>query len=274
MILGQPDFSVEPTHAQPQPDSLFTGFDQGGVLLIDNNGLRLPTLQEVYGDEIPPLFELAHNDSGAIFSPHPFHGTPAKAHGALAYHPINIFRSLPYSISSIITSAWHLWNWYRSHRFCGSCGHPTAPHDSLRAIQCTDCSKVTFPVICPAIIVAITCGEKILLVRNARGPVTRFVLVAGYVEVGETLEHAVRREVEEEVGIQLKSLRYVGNQPWGLSGTHMFAFQADADDTQPIHVQESELTDARWFHRSELEPTAHTVSVAFELMERFRKGEL
>lgn len=274
MILGQPDFSVEPLHALAEPSSLFAGFDQGRVLLMDDGGLRLPTLQEVYGDSFPSLFELAHNGQNAIFSPHPFSGVPAAEKGALQYHPINIFRSLPYSVSSLITSSWHLWNWYQGHRFCGSCGQPHAPHADLRALKCTVCGKMVFPVICPAIIVAITCGERILLVRNERGPVPRFVLVAGYVEVGETLEHAVRREVLEEVGIELGTLRYVGNQPWGLSGTHMFAFQAEADDTQPIRIQESELTDARWFHRSELLPNEHTVSVAFEMIERFRKNEL
>ena len=92
-------------------------------------------------------------------------------------------------------------------------------------------------------------------------------------EVGETLEHAVRREVMEEVGLRLGALRYLGDQPWGVSGSQMFAFQAEALDGG-IRLQESELSEARWFRRDELEPQGRTVSIALELIERFRTGTL
>ena len=95
-------------------------------------------------------------------------------------------------------------------------------------------------------------------------------LIAGYVEVGETLEHAVHREVKEETGLDISDLRYLGDQPWGISGSHMFAFHATADPNQPIHIQESELTEARWFDRSELAPRGSMISIASELIERFR----
>ena len=91
--------------------------------------------------------------------------------------------------------------------------------------------------------------------------------------MGETLEHAVRREVMEEVGLRLGPLRYLGDQPWGVSGSQMFAFQAEALDGD-IRLQESELSEAGWFRRDELEPHGHTVSIALELIERFRTGAL
>ena len=129
-------------------------------------------------------------------------------------------------------------------------------------------------MIAPAVIVAITCGDRILLARNARSPDPHFALIAGYVEVGENLEHALRREVMEEVGIVLDEVHYLMDQPWGLSGSHMFAFHATAKDDQPLHIQESELTEARWFDRSELTPRDNTFSVASVLIERFRLGTL
>ena len=122
-------------------------------------------------------------------------------------------------------------------------------------------------------IVAITRGDSILLARSVRSTFRHHSLISGYVEVGETLEHAVRREVMEEVGLRLGPLRYLGDQPWGVSGSQMFAFQAEALDGD-IRLQESELSEAGWFRRDELEPHGHTVSIALELIERFRTGAL
>ena len=123
-------------------------------------------------------------------------------------------------------------------------------------------------------IVAITDGDRILLARNARGEARHYALIAGYVEVGKTLAHAVRREVLEEVGLRVKNLRYLGDQPWGVSGSLMFAFHAELDGSPEITLQQSELADAQWFARDALAPSAHRVSIAFELIERFRRGEL
>ena len=129
-------------------------------------------------------------------------------------------------------------------------------------------------MIAPAVIVAITSGDKILLAQNLRSKYKHHALIAGYVEVGETLEHAVHREVKEETGLDISELRYLGDQPWGISGSHMFAFHATADPNQPIHIQESELTEARWFDRSELAPRGSMISIASELIERFRLNTL
>ena len=93
-------------------------------------------------------------------------------------------------------------------------------------------------------------------------------------EVGESAETAARREALEDVGLELRNLRYVGDQPWGITGSHMFAFCAEADAALPIRLQQSELADARWVRRDQLEPCDRPVSVAAELIERFRLGKL
>lgn len=100
-------------------------------------------------------------------------------------------------------------------------------------------------MIAPAIIVALTCGDAILLAKSANSPWKHYGLVAGYVEVGETLEQAVRREVMEEVGLPVPHLRYVGSQPWGVSGSLMCAFQGETDSSLPLKIQRSELADAQ-----------------------------
>ena len=127
-------------------------------------------------------------------------------------------------------SCWHLWAWYGRNRFCGRCAHPLVPDAAERALRCEGCGLVVYPAIAPAVIVAITRGDSILLARSVRSTFRHYSLISGYVEVGETLEHAVRREVMEEVGLRLGALRYLGDQPWGVSGSQMFAFQAEALD--------------------------------------------
>ena len=277
MIFSQPDFSVQPVQAPVRNESLFACFNKGKILMHDENGrLTLPTMAQL-SSVLPASFspfELAHTDSVSIFCPHPFDNFDLPETEKLRYKEVGVFRALPYDTAALITTSWHLWSWYQNNRFCGRCGCENQPDEKERALRCRSCGKLLFPIICPAIIVAITCGDRILLVRNARSTFTHYALVAGYVEVGETLEHAVHREVLEEVGIKLSSLRYIGNQPWGVSGSHMFAFHATADDDQPIHLQESELTEARWFRRDELKPREHMVSIAAELIERFRLGTL
>ena len=118
-------------------------------------------------------------------------------------------------------------------------------------------------------------GDKvILLAKNATSPWKHYGLVAGYVEVGETLEQAVRREVMEEVGLPVRDLRYIGSQPWGVCGSLMCAFQGETDSSLPLKIQRSELADAKWVSRDQLAAPERTVSVALEMIERFRQGRL
>lgn len=162
----------------------------------------------------------------------------------------------------------------RRNRFCGGCGGRMEHDGAERALRCPACGQVNYPMIAPAIIVALTCGDAILLAKSANSPWKHYGLVAGYVEVGETLEQAVRREVMEEVGLPVHHLRYVGSQPWGVSGSLMCAFQGETDSSLPLKIQRSELADAKWVSRCQLSAPASTFSVAQELIERFRQGKL
>ena len=139
---------------------------------------------------------------------------------------------------------------------------------------CPACNTVVYPKISPAIIVAIRSNDKILLANNANFAANWYSLVAGFVDVGETLEETVRREVKEEVGLDVWNIRYYGSQPWELSGSMMIGFIADADENQPIQTDDKEITHAAWFTRDNLPNHPKNVSIAGEMIEQFARGEL
>ena len=191
------------------------------------------------------------------------------------YKEINSFRTLnPREIAWICIVGFQLNNWYLENKFCGKCGTKTAEKQDERAIICPNCSTVVFPKISPAIIVAILCKDKILLAHNSNFEQKRYSLVAGYVDVGETLEETVMREVKEEVGLDVKNIRYYKSQPWAFSGSMMIGFTAEADDTQPIRPDNVEITEADWFSRENLPNHPPKISIAGEMIDKFKKGEL
>ena len=191
------------------------------------------------------------------------------------YKEINSFRTLnPREIAWICIVGFQLNNWYMENKFCGKCGTKTAEKSDERAIICPNCSTVVFPKISPAIIVAILCKDKILLAHNSNFEQKRYSLVAGYVDVGETLEETVMREVKEEVGLDVKNIRYYKSQPWAFSGSMMIGFTAEADDTQPIRPDNVEITEADWFSRENLPNHPPKISIAGEMIDKFEKGEL
>lgn len=163
-------------------------------------------------------------------------------------------------------------NWYGRNRFCGTCGSRTRHKTDERALSCPECGATVYPRISPAIIVAITCNNKILLARSPHFPAGFHSLIAGYVDIGESLEETVIREVKEEVGLDVRNIRYYKNQPWPLSGSMMVGFFAEADETQPISINTKEISEAAWFTRGNLPQYPLKISIAGEMIEKFDRG--
>lgn len=170
--------------------------------------------------------------------------------------------------------ALQLKNWYKQNKFCGKCGAATVRKKDERAVLCPSCENTLYPSISPAIIVAILCNDKILLARGARFPEGFFSLVAGYVDVGESLEEAVAREVREEVGLEIKNIKYVCSEPWPFSGSMMIGFVAEAIENQTIKIDNKEIVEANWFGHNNLPNHPPTRSISGEIIEKFKKGEL
>lgn len=193
----------------------------------------------------------------------------------LSFQEINFFRKVGrQEIAWVSLVGFQLRNWYAQNKFCGTCGTKTQHKSDERALVCPNCQAVVYPKVSPAIIVAITCNDKLLLARNTRFPSAWYSLVAGYVDVGETLEEALEREVMEEVGLEVKNIRYYKSQPWPLSGSMMIGYIAEADDKQPIIIDEKEIAEAAWFTRGNLPEHPSTISIAGEMIEKFERGEL
>lgn len=197
------------------------------------------------------------------------------AGSCLNYHDISFFRSTQQrEIAWVCIAGYQLMNWYLQNKFCGKCGAPTQHKPDERALNCTVCQTTFYPKISPAIIVAIICNDKILLARNTQFSGNWYSLIAGYADVGETLEETVAREVKEEVGLEVTNIRYYKSQPWPLSGSVMIGFTAEADDNQPVVADKVEIAEAAWFSRGNLPPHSSSISIAGEMIEKFEKGEL
>ena len=173
-------------------------------------------------------------------------------------------------------TGYQIHKWYLEHQFCGCCGTKMILHEKERAMQCLNCGRVEYPQICPSVIVGITNGNHILMTKYAKNHSSyqKYALVAGYAEVGESLEDTVRREVWEEVGIRVKNIRYYKSQPWSFTDALLVGFFCEADGDSEIHMDQEELSEAKWFDRNHLprEHSESSISLTGEMIEVFKKG--
>ncbi|MFN8207864.1 MAG: NAD(+) diphosphatase [Bacteroidales bacterium] len=200
---------------------------------------------------------------------------PGPLESTFQFIEISFFRKTrQQEVAWVCITGLHLFNWYTQNKFCGKCGARTQQKPDERALLCPQCNTTAYPKISPAVIVAIISSDKILLARNANFPGSWYSLLAGYADVGESLEETVIREVKEEAGLDVHNIRYYKSQPWPLSGSLMIGFVAEADEKQPIVIDANEITEAAWFQRGELPSHPHNISIAGEMIERFERGEL
>ncbi len=168
-------------------------------------------------------------------------------------------------------TALHIINWYNNNKFCGSCGKAMHHSKTERAMVC-DCGNTVYPVISPAVIVAVINKDRILLTKYSRRH-SHWALVAGYTEIGEAAEETVRREVMEETGLKVKNIRYYKSQPWGLSSSVLFGFICEVDGSDEIKLDNDELKEGRWFSSAEIDFDDDDFSLTREMIGKFRSGD-
>lgn len=185
---------------------------------------------------------------------------PARAIDHLAEQPgweflplVQLVDHGPKPVRFALMVGYEYWTWYESAQYCGRCG-AKAEHDGReRMMRCPECGLMTFPKVFPAVIIGITRPDsKVLATRYAGRPYSNYALVAGFCEMGETVEQTVHREVMEEVGLRVKNLRYYKSQPWPDSSSLLFGFFCELDGPADITLDENELSYAEWVDREQL----------------------
>ena len=194
--------------------------------------------------------------------------------GTYSFEPIRLIRYKGVDdLCFAAWTAWHLYVWYRNNRFCGCCGSRTEHDSKERMLRCPVCGNMIFPKISPAIIVGVTDGDRLLMSKYAGRDYTHYALIAGYTEIGETLEQTVQREVMEEVGLKVKNIRYYKSQPWGIDGNILMGFYCDLDGDDTIHIDEKELSLAEWHTRGALPAKDDGMTITREMIRIFDEGK-
>lgn len=160
-------------------------------------------------------------------------------------------------------------NWDKNHMYCGRCGTKTIIKEDEMAKVCPNCGFMSFTRLSPAIIVAITKEDKLLMANHTRSPKDKYSLIAGFVEAGETIEETVHREVFEEIGLKVKNIKYFASQSWPFPHSLMLGFTAEYESGD-IHIDESEIRDAKWFKKDDIQPLDSNISIASSLIDWFK----
>lgn len=217
-----------------------------------------------------------------FFDPVAYHH-PAVPDDHVFYELRGLMLALPPVDAAMAASARGLLNWHHSHRFCSTCGQPSAMIMSGWQRRCPACKTTHFPRTDPVVIMLVLRANKVLLGRSPGWPEGMYSALAGFVEPGESPEGAVRREVREETGVTVGAVHYVGAQPWPWPNSLMLGFVAEAKD-EAITLDPVEMEDACWLTREEvvdvvagLHPSVRrprSGAIAFDLISRWLSGDL
>lgn len=265
--------------AKIEPDSWVLFFNAGKLLVIENqeNTITFPTYDELKGtkfkkilsDKSQYLFEL---DKKAFFR--------VELSDEEAVHIIEVtggkfekrfyFRHVaPKEFVLAAITGFHLDGWYIKNRFCGSCASELVHDNKERMMRCPCCNNMVYPRINPAVIVAVTNGDKILLTKYRDREYKKYALIAGFTEIGESFEETVRREVMEEVGIKVKNIRYYKSQPWGFADNILAGYFCEVDGNDELIMDEDELSVAEWVEKSEIPVKEDGLSLTNEMIMTF-----
>lgn len=236
---------------------------------LDENGLVLPTVSQI-GMKREYIYIFSLNDT-KFFLLEDCSGLENN----FEYKDIREIQATKLASREIMYSVYtgkHLRDWYRDNHFCGRCGSPMKHSETERAKVCTECGYTAYPRIMPAVIVGVTNGDTILLTKYRTG-FNHNALIAGFIEIGETVEEAVAREVMEEAGIKVKNIRYYKSQPWGTANDILLGYYCDVDGDTTIQMDANELKYAQWVERDDIVLQPDDFSLTNEMMNMFKQGQ-
>ena len=256
----------------PSPDDRVFLFSPPKMLAREGEGreIRFPRLKDFarLPGELIYLFSI---DGEKFFLAQP--DGEWEAPGFSLLHTGAIRGCTPPELSFAAATAMQLDRWYRDNRFCGRCGGEMARDTKERMLYCPRCKNTVYPKISPCIITGITDGDRILLTKYARSGYNHYALVAGFCEIGESFEETLRREVAEEVGLEVENIRYWASQPWSFSDSLLAGFFCDVRGSRTPRLVDGELKEASWFSRAEIPVSDDGVSLTRAMIEAFRQGK-
>ncbi len=244
---------------------------QESKLLVEEgpSGVNLPCLIHITELGLGPLREhyLGLLDDRPCYAVEVAEGTMPPA--GMAFEGLRqVYGRLDEGLFWIAARAVQIIDWDRTHQFCGRCGVPLRTKADERAKECPQCGLLHFPRLAPAIIVLVEQGNQLLLARSRHFMPGMYSVLAGFVEPGESLEEAVAREVKEEVGIEIKDIKYFGSQPWPFPHSLMIGFTATYAGGE-ISRDDKEIEDAGWFSVEKLPRIPGKISIARKLIDGF-----
>ena len=258
---------------QPEPEDyalIFTP-DRTVYCCVQNGELTLPRIRDIGTFDAAAAQYAFCIDRTAYY----LVGAHPEAAEPFSYLPSAQLRAMTAHTSTALFAAAageSLFRWYSSQQFCGRCGRRMKKSTVERAMVCPACGNTVYPKICPAVIAAVHDGDRLLLTRYRGRAFKKYALIAGFNEIGESIEDTVRREVLEEAGVHVKNLRFYKSQPWVFTDTLLMGFFCELDGSDRITMQESELSEAGWFHRSTLPEDYSHISLTGEMIDQFRLG--
>lgn len=264
-----------PEIKSPEDDSqaLYIVF-QAGKLIVD---MRSPQLCLVSGSDVAANgWQPARRHFMGYWHEQPcFSLEIAEAQvDPMRYQVGNLYQLLgrvPHEVFALAGRASQLLAWERDHQFCGRCGGAMELDEAERAMRCAPCGTINYPRIAPCVITLVTRGEELLLARNANFPIEMFSTLAGFIEAGEDAEECLRREVREEVGVDVGELSYFDSQSWPFPNQLMLGYFAQYESGD-IQVDGEEIAEARWFHYSDLPNIPPEASISGQLIRSYVRG--
>ena len=264
---------------EPKEDSLVLVFQNNKILLMKNEDeIKLPTFKDFDNNiNIRYVFSIDEKQFFLLDVDESLDFVFTMEDMGYIFFDVAKLRKVKHSwIRYGATMGSHFYDWYSTSRFCGCCGKKLMHSKKERMLYC-ECGNSIYPKICPAIIAGVIDGDKILITKYGDNIRTRYALIAGYTEIGETIEETVEREVMEEVGVKVKNIRYYKSQPWGFSDTLLFGFFCNLDGSNELHINTDELSYGGWFSRDELKSMNikdDGVSLTYDMMSKFIEGKV
>lgn len=243
-------------------------FQDNQFLLNEKEQIRFPYVEEFVGEKVY-LFSIGEENYFL------YQGKPVEEKEGTLWVVSRYFRDCSMSKEKRFAAmvAHHLATWYENSKYCGHCGNRLVHSSKERMMECPVCGNMVYPRISPAVIVAVRDGDSLLMSKYPNQQGKRYNLIAGFTEIGETLEECCIREVFEETGIRIHNVQYYRSQPWGLSGSLLAGFVAEAIGDKTIILDDNELSEACWIKREDIECEWDDFSLTNEMIMKFKEGK-